>query len=182
MVEYEKAYFTGDTYEPYWDFPAHEERVKRLINITHPKSVLDVGCAYGFIVRRLLEGGIHAMGVDISKWCEEKAKTIIPEHFVRTSADDLSMFRDKEFDVLYCEGVLEHIPEDKLAKVMSEFERVSERRYLQMSFSFHKDVEKEYGHVTLKEPWEWFKIVPLYTWIFLGESGTDGGNAWIYKG
>ncbi len=181
-TEYEKEYFTEHPYKGYWDFPAHAARVNKLINITHPKSVLDVGCGYGYIVRRLLWKGIPAYGCDISEWCEQQAREIIPGHFVRTPADDLSMFKDKQFDVLYCEGVLEHIEEDKIDKVMSEFERVAERRYLQVSYDYHENVRMEPGHICLHDETWWFFRLPLYTWMFAGNTGTDGGNGWMYKG
>ena len=187
---YEKIYFEGEGresyqgagYDTYCDFPAHEERVSKLISITHPISVLDVGCAYGFIVRKLLDRGIYAVGMDISKWCERKARKIIPHNFIRHDIRQPLPFREKEFDVLYCEGVLEHIEEDKIEGIMKEFDRVALRRYIQVSFAHHKDVEKDYGHICIKEGYWWFEKVPFFTWVFLGDTGTEGDHMWFYKG
>lgn len=184
MVEYERDYFTNGNglggYFNYGDFEVHGARVDKLIAITNPKSVLDVGCAYGFIVKRLLDKGIPAMGCDISKWCEDRE--IIPGHFVRTPTHDLSAFKDKQFDVLYCEGVLEHIEECNIVKTMAEFARVANKRYLALTFDYHANAGETDGHVCLHNPAWWFDKIPLYTWMFLGNTGTDGGTQWVYKG
>ena len=181
-MEYEREYFEGGTYYNYADFSAHDARVDKLISITDPMSVLDVGCAYGYIVQKLLHRRIFAMGIDISKWAAEKAKEVIPHNFIRHDMREPLPFADKEFDVIYCEGVLEHIEEEKIEAIMKEFDRVALRRYIQVSFAHHKDVEKEYGHICLKPADWWFERVPPYTWVFLGETGTEGDHMWFYKG
>ena len=178
---YEEDYFTKSTYKPYFDFPAHSERVAKIINIAHPKSVLDVGCAYGYIVRRLLWKGVDAWGCDISQWCEEQAKTIIPERFIRTPCWDLSMFKDKQFDLLYCEGVLEHIDENKITLVMNEFERVSKERFLQVAFITDPNVTQEYGHDNLHDYNWWFNYMPKYSWLAMN-GASNNSIAWFYKG
>jgi len=181
VIEYEEEYFNGKGYYNYGNFPQHQVRAEKLINIAKPKSVLDVGCAFGYIVMYLVFFGIPAMGCDISKYAQQKAKEIIPDRFVLCPAWDLK-FPDKCFDLIYCEGVLEHIPEDKIEKVFSEFVRVADRYYLQISFSNHKDVEKEYGHVLLKDHNWWFNRMPLNSWLAYGESGTESNFMWLYKG
>ena len=138
--------------------------------------------AYGYIVRRLLDKGIHAMGIDVSKWCEKQAQKIIPGHFIRHDMTKRLPFRNKEFDVVYCEGVLEHIDPYSIADVMREFDRVSKYRIIQTSFSTHKNVSETDGHICIRPMEWWFAMIPEQTWLFLDESGTDGGNQWLYKG
>ncbi len=121
------------------------------------------------------------MGCDISAYAEEKAKNIIPNQFVRCPAWDLK-FGNKTFDLIYCEGVLEHIPEDKIEQTFREFERVANRFYLQMSFSNHKNVEKEYGHVCLHDLEWWAERIPDNSWLALEECGTECCTRWFYKG
>ena len=76
--QYGESYFNGGVYDEYKDFPAHQKRVEKLIRIARPQSVLDVGCAYGYIVKQLLDKGIPAWGCDISEYAEKRAKEIIP--------------------------------------------------------------------------------------------------------
>ncbi len=135
-IEYEKDYFTRSGYENYMDYPVNEVRVDKIIEMAHPKSVLDVGGAYGYIVKRLLDRGVHAVCMEVSKWSEEQR--VVPDNFVRHDMRDTPYpFKDKEFDVLYCEGVLEHIGEQYIKPIMAEFERISHERILALTFDWH---------------------------------------------
>lgn len=189
-TEYEETYFTKIGYEGYFDYPLNTTRVNKIIAITHPKSVLDMGCAYGYIVKRLLEKGIHAVGMDVSHWCEKQAQYIIPDHFIRHDIRDTPWpFKDKEFDVAYCEGVLEHIEDEFIEAVMKEFERVSNKRLLALTFDWHIKVRPHLsedglapGHINLHDQKWWFGKIPDYTWLFIPPTGIQDGNMWMYKG
>ena len=189
-TEYEEGYFTKTGYDGYWDCPEHAIRVEKIINITQPQSVLDVGCAYGYIVKRLLDKGIHAVGMDISHWCEQKAAEIIPRHFVRHDMRQTPYpFRGKEFDVLYCEGVLEHIGAQYIDKIMVEFERISNKRLLALTLEWHIQANPHKsqdgiapGHLCLHNHNWWFNKMPNYSWLFLPPYGTQDSNMWLYKG
>ena len=185
-VTYEEDYFLHGNafggYEGYSDFPVHADRVKKIIDIANPKSVLDVGCAYGYIVHRFLDLGIHAIGMDISEWCEKQAQKIIPDHFIRHDVRQRLPFKYKEFDVLYCEGVLEHIETEYIGDIMREFERVSNKRILALSFDYHPNAKETAGHLCLKDHNWWFAMMPYHTWLFLGNTAIEGGNQWFYKG
>ncbi len=184
-VEYEKDYFENGNemggYSGYQDYAAHSGRAAKLIKIAQPLSVLDVGCAYGYMVRQFLWRGVPAMGCDISQYCEEKAWEIIPGHFKLCPAWDLD-FGDKEFDLIYCEGVLEHLPEDRIMQVFAEFERVADRCYLQVSFEGDENAKETEGHLCMHDESWWFARMPDYTWLHGGASGTEGDNRWFYKG
>ena len=174
---YEQDYFTKDPYNPYQDFDRHNAAFTRLIHVMNPKSVLDVGCAYGYIVKRLLDKGIHAMGCDVSEWCEEQSKLIIPGHFTKTTAWDLSCFKDKEFDVLFSEGTLEHIPEDKIDKMVEEFARVAERRYIGLSPNY----PNTRYHVCNHDIEWWFSKMPPNTWLGKTGRSLDQEDQWLVK-
>jgi len=161
---YEEHYFTRYPYRPYYTpgegIPIGDGRFKVLKDVLNPKSVLDVGCAYGLMVRLCLENGIPAMGTDVSRWCEKQAETIIPGHFVRGNAWDLP-FKDKEFDVIYCTGVLEHIPENLIDKTFSEFIRVADRYFIDVSF----DCAGTAHHLCNHDFDWWFDKCPPNTWL-----------------
>jgi len=189
-IEYEREYFTKTGYEGYRDYPINTIRVEKIIDMAHPSSVLDVGCAYGYIVKRLLDKGIHAVGMDISHWCEEQAKDICPNHFIRQDLTETPYpFKDKEFDLLFCEGVLEHVDDKSVERVMAEFERVSRERMLALTFDWHVKVSpyspeslEAPGHINLHSHNWWFNKMPKYTWLFYPATGTQDGNIWLYKG
>ena len=169
-VEYEKEYFTGIAYSPYQDFKEHRTRVDNIISIANPKSVLDVGCAYGYIVRRLLLKGIDAWGIDISKWCEKQSEGIISKRFLRHDIREIPWpFKDNRFDTLYCEGVLEHIEEEHIPHIFKEMERVSQNRILAITFG----TKATHGHFCNHDMDWWLKKVPRNTWLYCGEASSD---------
>lgn len=180
-TEYEQDYFTQNPYKPYGDFIPHEDRVQKLIEMFHPHSVLDVGCAYGFIVKRLIDKGIDAWGCDVSKWCQEQAKQVIPSRFVCTPAWDLSFFANKSFDLVYCEGVLEHIPEDKINLTFQEFARVGKRFCLQVAFSEHPNFDIEPGHVCKHSLSWWIDKIPPNSFLAAQDGGSEQVRIWAYK-
>lgn len=176
MVTYGKGYFTTGPYTPYQDFPGHEVRFKKILQkFGTIKSFVDIGCAYGYIVKRFLKKGIPAKGVDISEWCEQQK--IIEGNFIRHDIRNPLPFKDKEFDVLYCEGVLEHFTEEEIDKILKEFERVSERRLLAITFNGYGTQ----GHL-VNQNWEWwFEKIPSNTWLYIGEGSSDIWNEWRFK-
>lgn len=188
-IEYEEEYFTKTGYEGYQDYGINTERVRKIIAIGTPKSVLDVGCAYGYIVKRLLGEGIEAIGMDISHWCEKKAAEIIPGHFVRHDIRETPYpFTDKQFDLLYCEGVLEHIEDKYIDAIMAEFDRVAHKRMLALTFDWHVKVapyspsnELAPGHVNLHDHNWWFEKMPDHTWLFIPATGIQDKKTWLYK-
>ena len=176
---YEEEYFTAKPYAPYYTIgepaPLSAQKFIVLMNVTQPRSVLDVGCAYGLMVERCLENGIYAMGLDISKWCEKQAEIIIPGHFVRGVAWDLP-FKDKEFDVLYCDGVLEHIPERLIEQTLSEFYRVANKRCMDITFD-HPETEH---HICNHNFDWWFERCPPNTWLSK-EGNTFDQGIFVFK-
>lgn len=75
------------------------------INVNH--SILDFGCARGYIVRAFRELGYDAWGYDISKWAIENADTIAKNHII---VNDSALFADS-FDWVIAKDVLEHVPQ-----------------------------------------------------------------------
>ena len=180
---YDEAYFTKSVYQGYRDYDAHKQRVEKIISLAHPQRVLDAGCAYGFIVRRLLDKGIYAVGMDVSEWAGKMAKDIIPHNFVCHDMRKTPYpFRDKEFDVVYCEGVLEHIEEEYIAGIMREFARIGHETIIQVAFECHQGAKDTPGHLTLHDNGWWMSVIPDGTWLAWQECDTGNCQVWLYKG
>ena len=174
ISNYEKQYFTEHPYNPYQDFERHGKVFNNLVRILHPSSMLDVGCAYGFIVKRCLEAGIFAMGLDVSQWCGQQK--VIPGHYIRGTAWALP-FKNKSFHVLFSEGVLEHIPEDKIDQVFAEFERVAARRCLGVSCN---SPQTEHHLTNHNIDW-WRERIPALTWLGATSRSLDLEDEWVVK-
>lgn len=156
---YEREYFVEDY--RYQDFQRHNAVFPKLLSL-EPKSVLDVGCAYGFIVRRCWERKIFAVGLDVSVWCGKEF--VVPGYYVRAVGWAIP-FKDKAFDAIWCEGVLEHIPEDKVGEMFQEFSRVANRGMIGISY----DSPQTNHHVCNHDFQWWAERIP--EGFLLGKSG-----------
>jgi len=170
---YEEVYWTRGSYSPYQDFARHNDVFRKILGY-QPASMLDVGCAYGFMVGRCWGKGIPAVGLDVSEWCGKNFAA--PGYYVRGSGWALP-FKNKSFDLLYCEGVLEHIPEDKIPLVFQEFIRVANRGMLGISY----DCPTTDHHICNHDFGWWAERIP--PGFFLGTSGQslDREESWYVK-
>ena len=88
------------------------------------KSAIVLGCARGYMVQALHEEGINAVGVDISEWAIEHGAEPVLDHLYCGDVCDLSMWGDKEFDMVIALDVLEHVKVPDLYQAISEACRV----------------------------------------------------------
>ncbi|MDR4461218.1 MAG: methyltransferase domain-containing protein [Nitrospirales bacterium] len=73
------------------------------IRSQEPKSVLDIGCGEGWLVRVLENVGIHAVGVDVSLDCITYAQNAGPGKFTAISYEEISKENvNEKFDVVVC--------------------------------------------------------------------------------
>ncbi|MFH1706134.1 MAG: class I SAM-dependent methyltransferase [Patescibacteria group bacterium] len=126
-----------------------------------PESVLDVGCAYGFVVKRFQDLGVPATGVEYSPYAVSRAVT---QEIIEGDVRDLSRFKDNSFDLVIGTELLEHVPEDDLFKAVNEMRRVAKRFvFLLICTAGSEHIESRGGqgdpsHITMKtrQWWESF--------------------------
>jgi len=137
----------------YADFP---ERLKFLdyIKSLKPKSVLEVGCAYGFLVKSLNDAGIPAKGVDVSTFAYKMRAT---DDIQVASVLDLP-FEDGEFDLVVTIELLEHIREEDTPQALSELARVSRRGAHWIAYKEVDDLfqTKDVTHINIR-PYVWWQ-------------------------
>jgi len=151
----------------------------------NPESVLDVGCARGYIVKKLEDKGIKAIGMDISPHCWHTRAT---DSFILHDATKIPWpFGDKEFDLCVSAAVLEHIPEEKVDVVIREMARVSKRGLHGISFTIKpNDIDKTHLTGTIK-PREWWEekfkeVTPSFPVEILDKEETEAGAIPIPQG
>jgi SAM-dependent methyltransferase len=110
---FDKNYFATSCGEPYersevWLnlFSSFAERIQVEIN---PSSVLDAGCAMGFLVEKLRQRGIEAWGVDISEYAIDNVTPSIKDFcWVGSVLEPLP----RRYDLIVSIEVLEHLPSE----------------------------------------------------------------------
>jgi SAM-dependent methyltransferase len=81
-----------------------------LVRDIAPKSVLDVGCAMGYLVEALRERGVEAWGFDVSEYAIENAQPAIRDYcWVGSIHDPLP----RHYDLITCIEVVEHLPAEE---------------------------------------------------------------------
>lgn len=161
---YDFAYFNGGSKvggyarEGYWDFPVHEITARQILSLK-PSSVLEVGCARGYVLKRIQDAGAVGVGLEVSKHC---FMTRVADGIVR---QDILKFpwkiKDNAVDLIYSVAFLEHIPEEALPDLIKEMARVSQRCIHGVDFG-EKDDGFDKTHCTLKPKEFWQELFFKY--------------------
>jgi len=92
-------------------------------------SVLDFGCGVGRLSRALATHSARVTGVDIAPSMIERAKQLNPDEsrfrWVLNQDPDLRVFGDGEFDLIYTNIVLQHMPTRFAKAYVAEFFRIA---------------------------------------------------------
>lgn len=105
---------------------ARRRRHARFFALTGARAgikVLDIGC--GQLGLRALEPDLDITGVDLRR------QPGYPGPFVRGDPAEGLPFADGEFDLAYCNSVIEHVPPERRAAFAAELRRVARGWYVQ---------------------------------------------------
>ncbi len=99
-----------------------------------PKSLLDVGCGEGRMVKYLRFLGVDAWGLDISKHLISRTSGELGKFLKQ--GDILNIpFANSSFEVVTTFDVLEHIPTENLPRAVSECNRVAQKLVLHKNYT-----------------------------------------------
>jgi GT2 family glycosyltransferase/SAM-dependent methyltransferase len=123
----------------------------RIITEVQPASVLDAGCALGFLVYALRLRGTEAYGIDVSDFAIQNVHaTIKPFCRVRSVTEPLP----RRYDLIVCIEVLEHLqPPDAEAAVANFCQHADD-----ILFSSSPDDFKEATHFNVRPPEDWAEL------------------------
>jgi SAM-dependent methyltransferase len=154
--EYSKAfdayYYAHDCGSPYerneqWlnFFGGIAERIVRDIN---PKTVLDAGCAMGFLVEGLRARGVEAWGVDVSDYAIGQVHESV-RSFCRLGS--ITEPFEQKYDLITCIEIFEHMPASEAEKAAENLCRSTN----DILFSSTPFDYKEVTHVNVHPPEHW---------------------------
>lgn len=116
-----------------------------------PRTVLDAGCAIGFLVEALRDRGVDASGFDVSEYAISQVTDALKPYCVIGSVTDEI---EGSFDLITCIEVLEHLPPVVADQAIANFARHTDR----LLFSSTADDEEEPTHVNVRQPDEWVHV------------------------
>lgn len=162
MHPYDKHYFHGGgkvggyAGEGYRDFSEHWNTYAHVMQRA-PKSVLELGCGRGYVLKRVTDyGGIAVRGLEISEHCRLTRATDEVVTWDVTQAP--WPVADREFDLCLSVAFLEHIPEDRLPGVFAEMARTCRRGV--HGIDVHEGDGFDQTHVSMHEVSWWRDRLP----------------------
>lgn len=183
--QFGREFFDGDRSQGYGGFRYMARFWQPVIptleahcGLSATSSVLDVGCAKGFMMHDLAEliPGITVKGVDVSAYAIENAIEDMRPHVQVADARSLP-FPDKSFDAVISINTVHNLVRDECAQALREIERVSRGHSYITVDAYRTDEEKERMHAwnltaqTIMHVDEWK--------AFFAEVGYTGDYYWF---
>jgi hypothetical protein len=114
-------------------------------------SVLDAGCAWGFLVEALRERDVQAYGIDISEYAIQNVQPAIrPYCWIGSITEPFP----QRYDLITCIEVLEHIPAQDARRAVENLCRHTE----DILFSSSPFDYKEVTHFNVQPPEYWAEL------------------------
>lgn len=183
--QFGRNFFDGDRNQGYGGFSYMSRFWQPVIptlqdywQLTASNSVLDVGCAKGFMLHDLAEliPGITVKGIDVSEYAIEHAMDDIKPHVQVANATQLP-YADKSFDVVISINTVHNLERAECGRALQEIERVSRGKSFITVDAYRNAEEKERMYawnLTAKT------IMSVDEWIaFFKEIGYTGDYFWF---
>ena len=146
--------------------------------LTSGSSILDVGCAKGFMLYDFskLVPGINLRGIDISEYAINNSKQEIRK-FIQVANAKKIPFLDNSFDVVISINTIHNLERSECAEALREITRVSKKYSFITIDAYRNDEEKKKMHawnLTAKT------IMSVDDWkLFFKEVGYNGDYYWF---
>jgi SAM-dependent methyltransferase len=176
------ALYGASYYQHYWGGGGPYERNERwleffgkvadgIVRDLHPTTVLDAGCAMGFLVEELVKRGVDAHGIDVSEFAISQVHESVRD---RCRVQSLTDPLERRYDLITCIEVVEHIPPEDSDAAIGNLCAATDRLLLSTTpqdfgepthvnvhppedwsatlakQGFHRDVERDFSYLS---PW-----------------------------
>lgn len=146
-----QEFFDGDRSTGYGGFEYHPRFWRPVIpdlvshfGLTATSSVLDVGCAKGFMIFDLLQAvpELTVAGVDVSEYAIENAKPEVA-HVLRVADAMRLPFEDDEFDVIISINTVHNLALGECKEALREIQRVARHGAFVTVDAFRSEDERQ---------------------------------------
>ncbi|MDB2434626.1 class I SAM-dependent methyltransferase [Luminiphilus sp.] len=183
--QYGREFFDGDrlygyggfTYSPRFWQPVVPDLLSHF-NLTAESSLLDIGCAKGFLIFDFLQHlpNMAIKGVDISEYAIENAHPKV-KHLLSVANAKTLPFPDNQFDVVISINTIHNLNRSECIRALQEIERVSRGRAFITVDAYRNKVEQ-------RRMMEWAltakTILHVNDWVALfEEAGYTGDYYWF---
>lgn len=87
------------------------------------KTVFDIGCAKGFLVKALRSLGVEAYGIDVSDYAIELADPGVRPYLRKMGVQDLAS--DEQYDLVHVNGVLLYLGMREIKRALRQFHDIT---------------------------------------------------------
>ena len=141
----------------------HPKMWKYLVDTLGVKSVIDVGCGFGFHLKYFKEIlGLDALGIEGSSKVVDIC--LLPNDIVCHDYTTGSYIPEKFYDMCWCIEFVEHIEEKYTANFIETFKKC---KYLTMTHGLPN--QGGYHHVNCQPPKYWINLLEKHGFVFLEE-------------
>jgi SAM-dependent methyltransferase len=110
----------GNAAEGRRDFSAEARAIAEMPGV---RTVLDVGCAKGYLVKALRDAGVEAWGVDVSEYAVNAADPSIRRYLRVMGVQELGA--NERFDVVHVSGVLVYLTMPEIERALLRFHEIA---------------------------------------------------------
>lgn len=180
-----KEFFDGDRKTGYGGFHYYSRfwqpvvpTFQKYYGLNSNSSVLDVGCAKGFMLYDMQQAikGITIKGIDISDYAVSHGKEEVKDYLEVGCATDLP-FADNSFDLVISINTIHNLEKEECGKALREIERVSKGASFITVDAYRNETEKQLMYqwnLTAKT------IMHVDEWKqFFKENGYTGDYYWF---
>lgn len=152
------AHYCGD--RPYAREDPHWRRffggiADRIVQDFGPRTVLDAGCALGFLVEALQARDVEAYGVDLSEFAVSQVAPEVRERcWVGSITDPIPERFPQRYDLIVSIEVLEHLPPEQAGQAVKNLCGHTD----DLLFSSSPDDHAEVTHLCVKPPEAWAEL------------------------
>ena len=180
-----REFFDGDRSHGYGGFSYHPRFWQPVVptfrehwGLKAGDSVLDVGCAKGFMLHDMAEliPGLTVAGIDVSEYAIENAMEDMRPHLQVADARRLP-FPDKSFDVVISISTIHNLAREECGQALREIERVARRGAFVTVDAYRDEAER-----ARMEAWNLTALAIMHvdSWkSFFDEVGYTGHYYWF---
>lgn len=147
--QFGKEFFDGDRLMGYGGYKYDGrwvkvvEKFRDYYDLTAESSVLDVGCAKGFMLHDFMQviPGIKVAGIDISQYAIDNAMESVKPFVGVDNAKDLP-FADKSFDLVISITTIHNLPLEECKQAIREVQRVAKKHAFITVDAYHNAEEQ----------------------------------------